>query len=162
MVLHRLQAKDYLKAIGVGIATSVVLSAIMVTGMKTGVSPMPAPVALAFAERLLGRELPLPVGLLFHVAWVTFWSVAYVVLFSGKLSLRRAAALAAVLLVVALAVFFPFIGWGFLGLVAGPKVIVGAFMTHALFAALLWALSRWAFGPTHEASARHPAALRRG
>src|ERR1043166_4054039 len=95
MVLHHLQAKDYLKAIGVGIATSVVLSAIMVTGMKTGVSPMPAPVALAFAARVLGREVPLPVGLLFHVAWVTLWSVACIVLFSDQLSFRRVAALAA-------------------------------------------------------------------
>jgi len=128
MVLHQLQAKDY----------------------------------LAFAQRLLGREVPLPVGLLFHVAWVTFWSVAYVVLFWGKLSLRRAAALVAVLLVVALAVFFPFIGWGFIGLAVGPKVIAGTFMTHAIFAILLWALSRWAFGTTHEAPVRYPDALRRG
>jgi hypothetical protein len=162
MVLHHLQVKNYLKAIGVGIATSVVLSAIMVTGMKTGVSPMPAPVAPAFAERLLATEVPLPVGLLFHVAWVTFWSVAYVALFWDKLSFRRAVALAAVLLVIALAAFFPFIGWGFFGLAVGPKVIVGAFMTHALFAVLLWGLSHWAFGTTHEPPAGHPAALRRG
>jgi len=162
MVLHHLRAKDYLKAIGVGIATSLVLSAIMVTGMKTGVSPMPAPVALAFAERLLGSEVPLPVGLLFHVAWVTFWSVAYVVFFWDKLTFRRAAALAAVLLVVALAVFFPFIGWGFFGVAVGPKAIVGAFMTHALFAVVLWRLSHWAFGTTHQAPVRHPAALRHG
>ncbi|HYX64129.1 MAG TPA: hypothetical protein VE935_07930 [Burkholderiales bacterium] len=160
--MHHLQAKDYLKAIGVGIASSLVLSAIMVTGIKTGVSPMPAPVALAFAEHLLGRELPLPVGILFHVAWVTFWSVAYVVLFRDRLSFRRAAVLAAVLLVFALAVFFPFIGWGFIGLAVGPKVIIGAFVTHALFAALLWSLCHWAFGTTHEAPGQHPVALRRG
>ena len=162
MLLHHLQAKDYLKAIGVGVATSLLLSAIMVSGMKTGLSPMPAPVGLAFAQRLLGREVPLPVGLLFHMAWVTFWSLAYVVLFWGKLSFRRAAALAAVLLAVALAVFFPFIGWGFIGLAVGPKVIVGAFITHALFAALVWALSRWAFGTTQGAPVPYPDALRRG
>lgn len=134
----------------------------MVTGLKTGVSPMPAPVALAFAERLLGWDLPLPAGLVFHVAWVTLWSIAYVVLFWDRLSFRRAAALAAFLLVLALAVFFPFIGWGLFGLAVGPKVIVGAFMTHALFAVVLWALSHWAFRPGHEAPVqRYPAGLRR-
>ena len=151
MRLYRLSGRQYAKAIGVGVLTSFILSAIMVTGLKAGVSPMPAPVALVFAQTLLGMELPLPVGLLFHVAWVTFWSVLYVVVFWDSLSFRRAAGLGAFLLALALVVFFPFIGWGFLGLAVGPKVIVGAIMTHVLFAVVLWALARWTFGTHHEA-----------
>lgn len=150
MKVHRLSGKDFLKAIGVGVLTSVILSAIMVTALKTGVSPMPAPVALVFAQTLFGSELPLPVGLLFHVAWTTFWSVAYVVLFWEHLSFGRAAGLAALLLALALLVFFPYIGWGFLGLGVGPQAIVGAVMTHALFAIVLWALVHWTFGTYHE------------
>ena len=95
MKWHRLSGRQYLKAVGVGIVTSLVLSAIMVAAFKTGVSPLPAPVSLVFAQTLLGLKLPLPVGLLFHVAWVTFWSVFYVVFFWQRLSLRRAAGLAA-------------------------------------------------------------------
>jgi hypothetical protein len=150
MRLHRLSGKQYAKAIGVGILTSLILSAIMVTGLKTGVSPLPAPVALVFAQTLLGTKVPLPVGLLFHVAWVTFWSVVYVALFRDDLSLGRAAGLAAFLLALALVVFFPFIGWGFLGLAEGPKVIVGAVVTHVLFAVVLWALAHWNFGIHHD------------
>jgi len=147
MRLHRLSGRQYLKAVGVGILTSLILSAIMVTGLKTGVSPMPAPVALVFAQSLFGMKLPLPVGLLFHIAWVTFWSVFYVIVFRDGLSFRRAAGLAAFLLGLALVVFFPFIGWGFLGLAIGPKVIVGAVLTHVLFAVVLWTLAHWAFAP---------------
>lgn len=150
MKVHRLSGKDFLKAIGVGVLTSAILSAIMVTAMKTGVSPMPAPVALVFAQTLLGTELPLPVGLLFHVVWTTFWSVVYVVLFWERLSFGRAVGLAVFLLALALFVFFPYIGWGLLGLGVGPQALMGAVMTHALFAIVLWTLVRWTFGTHHE------------
>lgn len=133
-----------------GVLASVILSAIMVTALKTGVSPMPAPVALVFAQTLFGTELPMPVGLLFHVAWVTFWSLAYVVLFWERLSFARAAGLAAFLLALTLLVFYPYIGWGFLGLGVGPQAVLGAAMSHVLFAVVLWALAHGTFGTYHE------------
>jgi len=149
MKVHRLSGKELLKAVGVGILTSVILSAIMVTAMKSGVSPMPAPVALIFAQTLFATELPLPVGLLFHVAWVTLWSVVYMVLFWDSLAFRRAAALAVFLLALTWLVFFPFIGRGLFGLGLGPQVLMGAVMTHVLFAIVLWAIARWTFGTRH-------------
>jgi len=151
MKLHSLSAKDYAKAIGVGVATAVVLSAVMITGLRTGVSPMPGPLALVFASTLLNAKLPLPVGLLFHVAWVTLWSVAYVVLFWDRLSFGRALGLGLALWVLVLVVFFPYVGWGFLGLGVSPMLIVAALVSHLLFALVLWALSAWVFGTHHEA-----------
>jgi hypothetical protein len=41
--------------------------------------------------------------------------------------------------------FFPVVGWGFLGLAVGPKLIVGAAIPHLLFAFVLWGLCRVAF-----------------
>ena len=99
-------------------------------------------------------NLPLPVGLLFHVAWVTFWSVFYMVFFWQRLTFPRAAALAAALLALMYVVFFPFIGWGLFGMAIGPKAILGGFITHALFAVILWALAHWTFGTRHQAEAR--------
>lgn len=150
MKVHSLSGKELLKAVGVGVLTSIILSAIMVTMLKTGVSPMPAPVSLVFAQTLLGTKLPLPIGLLFHVAWVSFWSVFYVVVFWDKLSFARAAALGAFLLALIWLAFFPFIGWGFFGLAIGPKVLAGAIMTHVLFVIVLWALAHWTFGTYHQ------------
>jgi hypothetical protein len=150
MKVHRLSGKDYAKAIGIGIATAIALSAIMVTALKTGVSPLPKPVALAFANTLFNANLPLPVGLLFHVAWVTLWSLVYIVLFRDRLTLGRALGLGLVLWALALVVFFPFIGWGFLGLAVSPKLIVAALISHVLFALILWASAQWTFAPSRE------------
>lgn len=155
MNAHRMGSGDWLKAIGVGIATSVLLSVVMVPAMRLGVSPMPAPLGLAFAETVLGRPLPVPVGLLFHLVYVTFWSVVAVWLFRDTLSLGGIGVLAAALWILVLVVFFPIVGWGFFGLDVGPQLIVGSFVPHVLFAVFLWALAKLAFGRASRAS--HPA-----
>ena len=143
MALRQMTPKDYAKAIGVGIATAAILSLIMVPAFKAGLSPLPKPLGLAFAQVLLG-EVPLPVGLLFHVAYVTFWSAVYVVLFERRTFLN-ALWLALALWVLVLILFFPVVGWGFLGLSVSPKLIVASLVPHVLFAVVLWGLCRWAF-----------------
>ncbi len=142
-----LSLKDLAKAIGVGVAAAVLLSAVMVPAFKLGVSPLPKPLGLAFAETLLGRSLPLPVGLLFHVVYVTFWAVIYVVVFRARRTLVSALLLGLVLWLIVLVVFFPVVGWGFMGLSVGPKLIVASLVPHLLFAVFLWGLCRFAFGP---------------
>ena len=129
------------KAIGIGIAVSVLTAIVMVILTKTGVSPFPKPPSLAFAETLLGQSLPMPAGLLFHTAYVTFWSVVFVRYFPRK-TVLTALALAAVLWVGVLAVFFPVVGWGFAGLAISPKLIVASILPHLLFGLLLWGLDR--------------------
>lgn len=145
MTAQNLTAKDYGKAIGVGIVTALVLSAIMVPAFQAGLPPMPKPPSLAFAERIFGPGVSLPAGLALHVVYVTLWSVIYVVLFRGQLTFLRALALALALWVIALVVFFPINGWGFLGLAVGPALIPAALMPHILFAVVLWALCRLVF-----------------
>lgn len=130
------------KALLLGIINAVLLSAVMVPAFRLGIAPLPEPPSLAFAETLLGRSLPLPVGLLFHVAYVTFWSVVFVAVFYPRLSFLRALGLGIALWIVALAVFFPFIGWGILGLGVGPQLIPASLVPHLLFAVFLWGLSQ--------------------
>lgn len=145
MKFHALTARETLKALAIGVLTAVILSAIMLPAFKSGIAPMPKQPSLAFAETLLGRPLPLPVGLLFHVAYLTFWSVIYVMLFRNRLTFLNALWLALALWVVILIVFFPFIGWGFLGLAISPKLIPASLVPHFLFAVVLWALCRVGF-----------------
>ena len=52
MGFQDLSAREWAKAFGVGIVNGLLLSAIMVTAFKSGVSPLPKPVGLAFAETL--------------------------------------------------------------------------------------------------------------
>ncbi len=147
MRFHDLSAREWAKAFGVGIANGLLLSVVMVSAFKSGVSPLPKPVGLAFAETVLGGPLPLPVGLLFHLAYVTLWSMAFVAFLRDSLTLRNAFALALVLWIGILVVFFPIIGWGLFGLAIGPKLIVASFMPHLLFGVFLWGLCRFAFRP---------------
>jgi hypothetical protein len=129
-------------AIGIGIVVSLLAALVMVALLKAGVSPFPKPPSLAFAETLLGRSLPLPVGLLFHVAYVTFWSVVFIQFFHTR-SFMTAMALAGALWLVILVVFFPVVGWGFAGLHISPKLIPGSLLPHVLFGVFLWALERF-------------------
>lgn len=142
----RLDALAWWKAAGIGIANAILLSAIMVPAFRAGIAPMPKQPSLAFAETLLHRPLPLPVGLLFHLVYVTFWAMAFVVFGRGRQTFLNALGLALALWVVALVVFFPVVGWGFLGLAISPKLIVAALIPHLLFAVFLWAGCRLAFG----------------
>ena len=152
MRLHNFTPEEWLKAVGVGIATAVLLSAVMVPALKLGLSPLPKPLGLAFAETILGRQLPLPFGLGFHVAYVTFWSVAFVALLRDSLSFRNALLFGLGLWVFVLVVFFPVVGWGFLGLAVSPKLIVASLVPHLLFAVFLWGLCRIAFRQRRAAS----------
>ena len=141
----RLDGRDWAKAVGVGIGVSVLTAAFMVATIKAGLSPLPKSLGLAFAETVVGRGLPLPVGLLFHIVWTTAFSVLYVVMFRDALTFMRALGLGIVLWLFVLVFFFPVVGWGFLGLGVSPKMIVGAAIPHLLFAIFLWGLCQWAF-----------------
>lgn len=130
------------RALGVGVLNAVLLSAVMVPVNLAGVSPMPEPPSLAFAQTLLGTALPLPVGLLFHVAYVTLWSVLFIAAAYPDLAFTRALALGLVLWLAALVIFFPVIGWGVLGLDVSPTLIVASLVPHLLFGVFLWGLGR--------------------
>src|SRR6185437_13261419 len=95
--LQSLSGRDWAKMLGVGIAVSVLTAAFMASALRAGLSPLPKSLGLAFAETTLGRALPLPVGLLFHTAWVTTLTALYVVLFRDALTFTRALSLAAAL-----------------------------------------------------------------
>lgn len=154
MQLHSLTAREIAKAIGIGIAAAVLLSIIAIMGLRTGMSPLPKPLGLAFAQTLLG-PVPLPVGLLFHLVYVTFWSVVYVVLFRNSLTFLNALGLGLFLWVLVLVIFFPIVGWGFFGLAVGPQLIVASLVPHILFALFIWGLARMALSERAEAGEGH-------
>lgn len=145
MRFHQLSARDWGKTLVIGLAAAAVTAMIMQGLARAGISPMPKPLGLAFAQRLLG-DVPLPVGLLFHTVWTMTFVALYVVMFGDRLSFGRAVALAVGLWVLVLVVFFPVVGWGFFGLAVTPKLIVAAGGVHLLFAVLLWGGCRIAFG----------------
>lgn len=145
MKWHSLSGRDWMIAIVVGLGVSILTAVFMVATRTAGISPLPKALGLAFAETVLGRSLPLPVGLLFHTVWVTAFSVLFVGLFRDGLTFLRALSLAIALWVVVLVFFFPVVGWGLFGLAIGPKLVFGSAIPHLLFAIFLWGLCRWTF-----------------
>lgn len=150
----RLQSdrRSWTSAIGIGLGVSILTAIVMLVLTKVGVSPFPKPPSLAFAETVLGRTLPLPVGLLFHAAYVTFWSIVFVQIFP-KRSFWPAMALAGGLWIGILVIFFPILGWGVAGLHVSPKLIPASFVPHLLFGLFLWALERY-IPHKHDAGAK--------
>ncbi len=143
---HALAAREWWKATAVGITTGAILAILNVIALKNHLSPLPKPLGLAFAETVFGRQLPLPVGLLFHLVWVTFFSVLYLVVWRDNLTLKNAVLLAAALWLLAAVVFLPLVGWGAFGLAVSPNLMVPVTVSHLLFAAILWGLTRLLFG----------------
>lgn len=141
-----LSPSESLRALGAGTITALILTGLLLLQTHLGISPFPKPVGLAFADALFGRTFPLPVGLLFHIVYVVFWSYIFVSLFRNRLTLLNAVWLGLFLAVVSLIVFFPFVGWGLLGLAISPKLIVASVVIHLLFALFLWLSVRWLFG----------------
>jgi len=142
MIETQLGGRSWVRGISIGLGVSALTALVMVILMKAGVSPFPKPPSLAFAETLLERELPLPVGLMFHAGYVTFWSLIFVRYFPRR-SLKTALALAFVLWLVILVVFFPLAGWGIAGLKVSPKLIPASLLPHVLFGVLLWGLDKY-------------------
>lgn len=130
------------RSVAVGLGTAILTSLIMVPLMKAGISPLPQPLSLAFASTLFDRTLPLPVGLLFHIVYVTFWGTIYARYFPER-SLKAAFILAFVLWLLVLVVFFPIVGWGFAGLDVSPKLIPASLLPHVLFGLFIWGLNRF-------------------
>lgn len=133
------------RGVGLGLVNGILLSLIMAPAFRAGIPPMPQPPSLAFAETLFGRALPLPVGLLFHLVYVAFWSTVWVAWDHPRLRFTTALVLGLVLWVAALVVFFPINGWGFLGLGVSPKLIPAALVPHLLFIVFLWGLGKLFF-----------------
>lgn len=140
-------AKRFWKAVAAGAITSVGAAAVMAIGMKAGVSPLPKPLGLAFAEWLVGHALPLPVGLLFHLAYVTGWSVLFILLAPVRwLRFWPIFGFGLALWLLAIFVFTPLVGWGVAATaVAGPKGLVATLVAHLLFVLFLWLSCRWLF-----------------
>jgi len=134
----------WIKALGAGAATAVLLSLIMIPAAKFGMSPFPKPLGLAFAETLFG-PVPLAVGLLFHLLYVTFWGTVYVLLFRDRFTFSSALVLGLVLWVLALSFFMPLVGWGLFGFGIGPQIIPAALASHLLFSIFLWSICRGFF-----------------
>lgn len=134
MRFHSLAGFTFWKAVIAGAITAVLTAVVGIILISKGIAPFPAPPSLLFAQVFM-ENASLPIGFLFHFAYVVFWSIVFVSLFREKLTFLRALLFGFVLWLVAITVFFPIVGWGFFG---SPAFMIAALLPHFLFALFLW------------------------
>lgn len=130
----------------VGVGVSLSLAALMLAAHVTKLTPLPAPLAMAFARVVLPKGSVGPgeggllwVGLALHVAYVTGATVGYVAFVRRRMGLVSAVSVALGLWVVAGLVFAPVAGWGAFASGIGLGGAVTLLAIHLLFAVFLWA-----------------------
>jgi hypothetical protein len=122
----------------------------MLVSQVAKLSPLPAPLGVAFATVVFGkgtlgaRALPW-VGLALHVGYVGGATVAYVVAFRSLLGARSAFLAAGALWILAGLVFAPVVGWGFFAVGLGVGAVLNVLAVHVAFAIALWSGSWLAF-----------------
>lgn len=129
------------QGVAIGLGVAILTAVLMLLARRAGMTPVPQPPALAFADTLAGRALPLPVGLLFHGVYVVAWCALFL-RYSPWQGAGAIALFSILLWVGVLVVFFPIVGWGFFGLAIGAQLIPASFVPHFLFGLFLWALDR--------------------
>ncbi|MBK1671221.1 hypothetical protein CKO28_24780 [Rhodovibrio sodomensis] len=138
------QPRDFAKAVGVGAIVAVLTGAVTAPLFKTGIAPMPQAPSQAFAETLLGPVAD-PVGLIFHLLYVTAVTTLILAFVGPRPSKWAIAGASAALWAIAVVVFFPIVGWGIFGAAVTPKIAVAALGPHVLYGVLFWAADRLLF-----------------
>lgn len=133
-----------------GAVATVVMSAVMLAGVATGVSPMPEPIPVALVEHTLGMG-PMPALLALGVVAHLSYGAGAGLVFAGLT--RRASVVTGLVYGVALwllmdLVWLPYLGWGLFGTSITPAIAAATLLLHLIYGATLGGLlGRWHPGP---------------
>ena len=143
----------WLKSAVVGAVGSLVMAAIMIPLIQSGIAPFNLPPSAA-ALKALGIPAQ-PLGMVVHLGYGVFWSVVLVALFREQTNLTKGLGLAGVLWLFMMLVHSPMIGWGVFGtadmpdqpeilqLGSTPKYIISTFLLHVIYGAIIGTLNPW-------------------
>lgn len=133
----------FMRGFGCGVVATIAMSVLMLTGAWTGLSPMPEPIPLAVAARLLGDGTAQPqlliAAALAHFAYGgvnggIFASLAWPV------TVWKGLGLGAFLWLLMQVFVLPLVGWGLFGAAVNPAIAVATLVLHAVYGATYGAL----------------------
>lgn len=141
-----------------GAVATLAMWVVMILGVVTGLSPMPKPIPLAIAGRLLGGGAPLPalmvLAITSHLAYGGVWA-ALLVAATKRATMRTSIALGIGLWLLMQVIVLPYLGWGFFGAAIRPKIAVATLVLHLIYGSSLgWLAGRglWVSSPSQAAS----------
>ncbi|MBW3555051.1 MAG: DUF1440 domain-containing protein [Gemmatimonadetes bacterium] len=133
------------------------MSAVMIVGMLTGMSPMPKPIPAAIVGNLTGGALPQPatmaLAIILHLGYGGFWGGALAAV-TRRVTIWHGIALGVALWLIMQVVVLPFLGWGLFGSSQTPKIAVATLVLHLVYGATYgWLMDRRTAGATESSTA---------
>lgn len=130
-----LSARRLVVGAGSGAVATLVMSALMLAGTATGVSPMPKPVPAALVAHTLG-SIPTPGVLVLAVIAHLAYGAAAGALLAGLLARVTGwvgLGYGVVLWAVMGLVWFPYLGWGLFGTAQTPRIAMATLVLHLVY-----------------------------
>ena len=136
--------------VGWGVVATIGMSAVMITGQLSGLSPMPRPIPIALVSALLGSGLPKPaliaLGATSHLVYGGLAAGVFALLVP-RVTVRKGLLLGVALWLLMQLVWLPFLGWGVFGTAVTPKIAGATLVLHLVYGGLTgWLIDRRARG----------------
>jgi len=135
-----------IKGFGWGVVATIAMSALMIAGVATGISPMPAPIPVAIVSRLLGEGIYRPLLILLaavsHLIYGGIWAA---VLFAAMqpVTIWKGMGLGMFLWLIMQLLVLPLLGWGAFGMAIDPRIAVATLILHLVYGVTLgWLADR--------------------
>jgi uncharacterized membrane protein (DUF2068 family) len=135
-----MDAKRLAAGFGWGVVATLAMSALMIVGVITGLSPMPSPIPEAIVSKVFGEGLPRPLIMLLaagaHLTYGGLWGAVLAAL-TRPVTLWKGLGWGVLLWLIMQVIFLPFLGWGFFGAAITPRIAVATLVLHLIYGATL-------------------------
>ena len=138
-----MEAKRLAVGFGWGVVATIAMSALMILGVVTGLSPMPSPIPEAIVNKglgLLGVGLPRSLIMLLAAgAHLSYGGVSGAILaaLTRPVTVWKGLGWGVFLWLIMQVAVFPFLGWGFFGVAITLRIAVATLVLHLVCGATL-------------------------
>ncbi len=138
-----MEAKRLAVGFGWGVVATIAMSALMILGVATGLSPMPSPIPEAIVNKaleLFGVGLPGPLIMLLAAgAHLSYGGVSGAVLaaLARPVTIWKGLGWGVLLWLIMQIAVFPVLGWGVFGAEITPLIAVATLVLHLIYGVIL-------------------------
>ena len=129
-----------------GLGATVLMTLVMFTGMKTGVSPIPEPIPVALAKLVFGalsKPVLMIIALLLHFIYGSVNGAIAAGIFKSRATFWHGIGWGILLWIIMQLIVLPILGWGIFGTAVTFKIAFATLILHLVYGSILgWGFSR--------------------